>query len=129
MESPLSRRRLLHVSTAVCVPVSGCVDRGVNGQPADIPLEIANESDGTQTPFVEFAEQDTGDVLLSETSEIEAGTTLEFEVGPIDSQAQYTVSCELRGTTEDDTIPGSGLRSVQIEITETESVEINYTMT
>jgi hypothetical protein len=129
MESPVSRRRFIHASAVAFVSVSGCLDTGIGGQPESIPVEIENQSDQTQTLLVGFAESDTGDVLLSESSEMESDTTREFEVGPIDSRTQYTVSCELGGNTEDDTVSGSGLRSVRIEITENESVEIYYTMT
>jgi hypothetical protein len=129
MASPVSRRRFAQLSTAALVLASGCLDSGVGGQPESVPVEIENRSDQTHTLFVEFVESDTGDVFLSETSEIEPDATREFEVGPIDPQAQYTVAYGLGGDAEDDTVPGSGLRSVRIEITETGTVEMSYAMT
>jgi hypothetical protein len=130
MGCTLSRRRLIRLLGALVVPVSGCLNSvGIGGEPENIPLEVENRSSQTQPLFVEFAESDTGDVLLSESSEIEPDATHEFEVGPIDAQTQYAVSYEIGDKTGDDSVSGSGLRSVQIEITENESVEIYYTMT
>lgn len=129
MDSPLSRRRLLHVSTLAIIPASGCLDVGVGGQPEEIPLEVENQSNQTRTLSVEFFESDTGDVLLSEAVELESDDAREFEVGPIGSQTRYTVSYEMGDESGEYPVSGSGLRGVQVQIREDGSIEVYHTVT
>lgn len=128
VDHPLSRRRLLRSSPLAVVPLSGCFGKGIGGQPEEIPFDIVNRSGQTETISVEFSEIDTEEVLLSETVELDADDTREFEVGPIDSQARYTVEYEIDGRTGDSSVSGSGLRSVDVRIEEDGAVEVTPTV-
>ena len=127
MNSPLPRRQLLQVSTLALIPATGCLDVGIGGEPDYVPLEIENQSNQTQTLSVEFAEADSGEVLLSESKEIQSDATRKLEVGPIDSQIRYTVSYKMGDETgEYPKISGSGLRGVEVLITENRRIEIHH---
>lgn len=123
----MTRRQLLHVSTAAILSVAGCLDAGIGGQPNSVPFEVVTHSDQTVTVAMEFSNSDTGDLLLSETAEVPPDSEREFEVGPIDSQARYTVQYEVGDRPGASSISGSGVRGVELKIKQDGDVNVYST--
>lgn len=124
----LRRRSLLAISSMLTLS-SGCLDRGVGGQPKNVPLRVANKTARRRSLTVEFSEESTDDVLLSKAVELTPSAERQFEVGPIDPHSHYSVSYESDTTADERSISGSGLRSVNVDIREDGSVEIYATVT
>ena len=127
MGDTLRRRKLLHVSTVASLSVAGCLDAGIGGQPKSVPFEVVIHSDQTVTVAMESANSDTDDLLLSETVEVPSDSEREFEVGPIDSQAHYSVQYEVGDRSGASSISGSGVRGVEIKIEQDGDVNLYST--
>lgn len=122
------RDSLLAISSLVTLS-AGCLNRGVGGQPENVPLQVENRTARQRSLTIECTEESTSAVLLSEVVELGPSDERRFEMGPIDSQSRYSVSYELETASDEKSISGSGLRAIDVEIREDGNVEVSATVT
>ena len=125
MADTLTRRRILQTSALAAVSLSGCLE-AISASP--IPFNILNKSDQTETITVELFNTDTETVLLSETVTLNAGDKREFNVGPLETSATYTVEYRGTGHPGEDSIGGSGLHSGEVVIGEDGKIHVFWTV-
>ncbi|MXR41675.1 hypothetical protein GRX01_10040 [Halobaculum sp. WSA2] len=110
------RRRAVSAAVAsVVATLAGC-SRGIGGQPDSVPVEVTNASDAVREYGLTVTTAGAEDPLLSMEESLEPGdrSTGEFEVA--EPNATYTVRVTMGGEAWSESIDGSGLRAVDVEI-------------
>jgi len=110
------RRRAVSAAVAsVVATLAGC-SRGIGGQPESVPVEVTNASGAVREYGLTVTTDGSRDPLLSMGESLEPGARSSGEFEVAEPNATYVVRVTMAGEERSESIDGSGLRAVDVEI-------------